>query len=296
MEAPIYAAVTCIPGSREKLAREHGFHNEICEDVAASAMNFILQHGIKPVMLRGMVLCGNFNHEKLYRMAQTFRDCCEKHDMMFAGMEIGAQPVNFDADMYHVNCTVTGVADRSRYLDGTKIQEGDALIGFRTDGIEGSNYPFVKVMLDRKPELLHARVDAGHTLLELLMQPGRAYTKEVEALQEKGWLHALYRMSNRLISEKIWSGIPAGLSACIDLSMVPILPLYRFLYEQDMIGEMAFPHQFPMGIGMIAVVPKEREEAVLELVGRTVECWRIGQIVRDREQETRAWAKGRLKW
>ncbi|MBR1770814.1 MAG: helix-turn-helix transcriptional regulator [Lachnospiraceae bacterium] len=65
MKEPIYSTITCIPGSKEKLAREHGYHNEICEDVAASGLNYILQYGLKPVILRGMVICGNFNYEKL---------------------------------------------------------------------------------------------------------------------------------------------------------------------------------------------------------------------------------------
>ncbi|MBR1471834.1 MAG: hypothetical protein IJ600_09370 [Lachnospiraceae bacterium] len=299
MKEPIYSTITCIPGSKEKLAREHGYHNEICEDTAASAINYILQYGLKPMILRGMVICGNFNYEKLYQMAQTLQRCCKENDVMFAGMEIGAQPVNFDVDTYHLNVTVSGVADSCNYLDRKYIQEGDILIGIETSGMDGVNYPMLKVMMDRKPELIHTKVEGDTSLLDLLLKPNRIYTKAAEALQEYHCVRALYRVNNHLFNEKLWRDLPDGLSANIELSALPIRPLYQFLHDQDMVGEKVFQYHFHMGVGMIAVVPKECADQAMELIGRTENCWRIGRIVKNEGENGKAWKSletGELKW
>ena len=52
MKEPVYSCVTCVPGSKEKLAREYQYHREICADVAASAINFIVKYGMKPIILK----------------------------------------------------------------------------------------------------------------------------------------------------------------------------------------------------------------------------------------------------
>lgn len=78
MREPVYSCITCVPGSKEKLAREYRYNQEICMDVAANAMNFILQHGMKPMILKAMVICGNYSQEQLYLMAQAFRKICDK--------------------------------------------------------------------------------------------------------------------------------------------------------------------------------------------------------------------------
>ena len=98
MKEPVYSCITCVPGSKEKLAKEYRYNQELCADTAASAMNYTLQHGIKPVMLRAMIVCGNYNQEQLYLMAQTFRRVCDKNKVLFTGMEISAQPVNYSAE------------------------------------------------------------------------------------------------------------------------------------------------------------------------------------------------------
>ena len=49
MVNPVYAMLQCIPGSKEKLANLYGYDKEICNDVAVSGMNHMLQYGIKPV-------------------------------------------------------------------------------------------------------------------------------------------------------------------------------------------------------------------------------------------------------
>lgn len=161
MREPVYSCITCVPGSKEKLAKKYGYNQEICADVAASAMNHILQHGMRPVILKGMIVCGNYSHDQLYLMAQSFQKICEENQVSFAGMEIAAQPVNYGPEDYELSATVVGVQDRDKLLTGNCPREGDVLIGIRTEGIDGTNYPIVKIILDKNPALYHAKIDGS---------------------------------------------------------------------------------------------------------------------------------------
>ena len=296
MREPVYSCITCVPGSKEKLAKQYGYNQEICADVAASAMNYTLQHGMRPVILKGMVVCGNYNQEQLYLMAQTFQKICEKNRVSFAGMEISAQPVNYSPEEYEVSATVVGVQDKDKLLTGSRLRKGDVLIGIRTEGIEGTSYPFVKIMLDKDPELYHARIDDDRVFLDELMKANAAFTREIMELQEKGYLHMAFRMGNALLNWRTWQRMPEGLGACIDLTAIPVMPLYRFLFAQDRIGENVFSHHFHMGIGMVVAVPEKHWKEAMKVIGQFSQCWRIGQVESDGHKGMKVWRRGQILW
>lgn len=297
MKEPIYSCITCVPGSKEKLAKEYRYNREICADTAANAMNYTLQHGVKPVLLKAMVTCGNYSQEQLYRMAQAFRTFCDENMVSFAGMEISSQPVNFGPEEYWISATVMGVQDKDKLLPGRCLREGDILIGIKTEGIEGSSYPLVKIMLDKNPDLFYARIDEDRFLLDELMRANSAYTREIAALQEKGYLHGAFRIRNSLLNERSFMGIPGGLRVCIALSAVPVIPLYRFLFAQNMIEENVFLRHFNMGIGMVVAVPGDYLKDAMEVIGQFSECWHIGQVEADDEHSReKVRSDGRILW
>ena len=293
---PVYSCVICSPGSKEKLAEEYGYNREICADVAANAMNHVLQHGMRPVILKGMVVCGNYNQEQLYLMARSFQETCEKHRVSFAGMEISSQPVNYSSKEYELSVAAVGVQDRDKLLTGSRMKEGDVVIGIRTEGIEATSYPFVKIMLDKNPGLYHARIDENSFFLDELMRANLAFTEEIAALQEKGYLHMAFRTRNSLLNWKGWQGMPEGLGVCIDLAALPVMPLYRFLFAQGLIGENVFSRHFNMGIGMAVIVPEKHWKEAMEVIGQSSECWRIGQVESDRYKGIKVWSKGQIPW
>ena len=293
----VYSFVTCVPGSKERLAREHRYNQEICTDVASSAINFTVQHGLKPIILKAMIVCGNYDQEQLYLMAQAFQRTCEQNGVMFAGMEIAAQPVNYNVDEYVLSATVVGTQRKEKLLNRSDIKAGDALIGIKTEGIDGTNYPFVKVMMDRKPGLLYARIDEEKYFLEELLKPGKAYAKEILDLLDICCLHGAFRVPNSMVKQCLWGDLQEGLLATIDLTAIPVTPLYRFLHKQDMIGEQVFPYHFHMGIGMIVVVPAEKCEQAMSVIRQYTECYRIGQIDTDSEHKgEKVRMKGRIAW
>ncbi len=296
MKEPVYSCITCVPGSKEKLAKEYGYNRQICEDVASNAMNFTLQHGMKPVILRSQIVCGNYSREQLRLMAEAFQKICEENEVCFSGMEISSQPVNYGPTEYELTTVVLGVQDREKLLTGSLLSEGDVLIGIRTEGIEGTSYPFVKIMLDKNSELYRARIDENRFFLDELMRANTPFTREINALREEGYLHMAFRIGNSLTNWKSWKGLPEGLGVCIDLSALPVLPLYKFLFAQNMIGEDVFHQHFHMGIGMAVAVPENRFREAMEIIGRFSQCWRIGQVESDRYKGTKVWSKGRILW
>lgn len=297
----VFSMITCVPGSKEQLAITYGYDREICMDTAASGMNHLLQHGMKPVILKANVLCSGERHDRLRQMAQAFRDICEENHVMFAGMEIAAQPLNYRHDEFHIHVGLVGVAkkeDWSCFQDTIHAQAKDVVIGIHTNGIDGTNYPFIKVMADKNKDFFQERLANGTMVLDEILKANTAYTHEILALQKEKLLLGSSRVSNRITNDRVAHKLPNDLGICIDLSSIPVTDLYRFLYQQDLIGRNVFHYHFHFGIGMLVIVAKENKERAMELISQYHPCVCIGSIEKCQHKDDygKIWTKGVIQW
>lgn len=298
MEEPIFALTTNVPGSKARLARERGCDKEICADLAARAINNVLRFGMMPQILQAHVVCGSKDNTQLREMAESFKEICESNNVIFSGMEISCQPINFRADEYEVSVGLVAAADKKDIITGKNVQEGDAVIAIMTEGLEASSYPFVRVILDRKPELAYEKIDSNHYFTEELLKPGSTYTFAIRDLQKEKLLHGVSIINNSFLNEWLYQRVMSDkLGVCINLSAIPIKPLYRFMQGLDMVGKKYFPHRFNMGIGMIVIVPKLYVDRAMEIIGRYNECHIVGRVEKNDTHDGRiVWTEGKLKW
>ena len=128
MEEPIFALTTNVPGSKARLARERGCDREICADVAARAINNVLRFGMMPKILQAHVVCGSKESEQLKEMAQSFKETCENNGVIFSGMEISCQPINYRADEYEVSVGLVGAADKKDIITGENVEAAEKVV------------------------------------------------------------------------------------------------------------------------------------------------------------------------
>lgn len=298
MEEPVFAMTTNVPGSKARLARERGCDREICADVTAKAINNVLRYGFVPKVLQAHVVCGNKDDVQLEDMALSFKETCEKNGVIFAGMEISCQPVNYRLSEYEVSVGLVAAADKKDIIVGEAIEESDVVIGLMTDGIEATCYPFIRVMLDRKPELAYEKIDDEHYFVEEILRPNTAFTHAILELQKEGILHGMCRTENSFLYEGPYvRNIPDGLGINIDLAAIPLKPLYKFMLELDMVGKNFFPYRFSMGVGMLVIVPKASVAKAREIIEKYHECHILGKVEKnDAHNGEKIWTEGKVRW
>ncbi len=298
MKEPVFAMITNVPGSKARLARERGYDNEICADVAARAINGVLPFGFAPKILQAHVVCGNKNLEQLEEMSLSFKRVCEANDVIFAGMEISCQPVNYRAGEYEVSVALVAAADKKDLITGKKMQEGDVAIGIMSDGIEANCYPFVRVMLDRKPELAYAMIDDNHYFVEEVLRPNTTFTHAMRELQQEGILHGALKAGNSFLYEGPYERhIPDDVGLCMDLAAIPLKPLYKFMLDLDMVGKNFFPYRFNMGVGMIVIVPQSQVDRARGIIEKYHECHILGKVEKRKDYNRgKIWTEGKVRW
>lgn len=297
IKKPVYVTSTHVPGSKARLGREQGFDKEICMDLVARAINCTCCMGAKPQVFQAHLVGGNVDGDLLCEMAKSFQETCEKNGVIFGGMGIGAQPVNFRTGEYELSAGIIGVCEEEKINFGESLKEGDVLVAMQTEGIDAVSYPYVRVMFDRRPALRYAKIDKEHTFIEELLKPNAAYSLVIEELSSQGLIHGAFRMSNSIVKDSPYWNVPEHLIARIDMETIKIPQLFRFIEKQGMIGRNFLPYKFAFGVGMIAAIPENRVEVALKIIRKYHDCYIIGGMERNSDsREERVKTTGEMKW
>ena len=210
MKEPIYVFANYVPGSKERFAMENGYDRELCMDLVSNAANSLIRFGVKPAILQANMVCGNNDSGQLLVMGEAFKEACESNGIVYAGLEVSAQAVNYHTGEYKVGAVVIGVVDKNNIITGSKIKEGDVLIGLHSDGISSISYPFIKVILDRRPDTAYAKVDAQHIFMDELMKPNACYVNVINRLCEQDLVHGIFQIKKSLYFRQYYETIPQG--------------------------------------------------------------------------------------
>lgn len=290
MKEPIYVFANYVPGSKERFAMENGYDRELCMDLVSNAANSLIRFGVKPAILQANMVCGNNDSGQLLVMGEAFKEACESNGIVYAGLEVSAQAVNYHTGEYKVGAVVIGVVDKNNIITGSKIKEGDVLIGLHSDGISSISYPFIKVILDRRPDTAYAKVDAQHIFMDELMKPNACYVNVINRLCEQDLVHGIFQIKKSLYFRQYYETIPQGLGANLCVSSIPIPPLFRYLYDLNMMDRECFLEDFSLGISMILAVPKEQCDEAVNMIKDYHQCYILGTIEKDVEHpDARVW-------
>ena len=205
---------------------------------------------------------------------------------------MAAQAVNYHAGEYRLSALVIGISDRKKIITGTRITEGDVIIGLHTEGISSISYPFVKVILDRRPDIAYAKIDGEKVFMDELIKPNASYVKAVSELISDNLIHGAFCINKSLFNRRCYETIPKGLGAEIDVTAIPVPALFRYLYDLNMMDRECFLDDFSLGIGMLLAVPIEHCDRAVKIIEKYHQCWRVGTIKKDEEHpDARVWLK-----
>ena len=297
MDDPVCIFANHVPGSKERFAMENGYDREICVDLVSSATNNLIRFGVKPFILQANIVCGNNDGSQILIMGEAFKEACKNNDILFAGFEVAAQAVNYHTNEYKIGASVIGVVDRKKIITGNRIMEGDIIIGLPTEGISSISYPFVKVILDKRPDILYTKINKRNVFMDELMKPTACYVNIMNELNEQNLINGVFSIDRSLFNRRCYDTMPNGLGASISVSSIPIPALFQYLYDLNMMDKECFLDDFSLGINMLVVVPKEQCDKAIKIIEKHHKCYVIGKIEKDNEYpDAKVWMEGTVKW
>lgn len=280
MENPVLVSGTDGVGSKVQIAQMMDIHNTVGEDCVAMCVNDILCQGAKPIFFLDYIATGKLVPEKMATLVEGVASGCKKAGAALLGGETAEMPGIYKENDYDLAGFAVGVVEKDKIIDGSKISEGDVLLGLPSSGVHSNGYSLVrKIIFDHKKMDLNDYIDdLGTTLGEALLVPTKIYVKDVYPLIEKYEIKGLCHITGGGIYENLPRILPEGHGADVDMTLVEIPKIFKLLQEWGGIETKEMYGTFNMGLGMVLVVSEETAQEILSKEDQKL--YRLGKVTK----------------
>jgi phosphoribosylformylglycinamidine cyclo-ligase len=256
---PVLVAGTDGVGTKLKLAIETGRHHGVGIDLVAMCVNDIVVQGAEPLFFLDYYATGKLNVDAAAAVVEGIGKGCELAGCALVGGETAEMPGMYPPGEYDLAGFCVGVVEKDQILDGSKVAEGDVLIGLPSSGPHSNGYSLIRKVIERSGASLEQSFD-GRILGDCLLEPTRIYVKVLLALLKVAPVHAFAHITGGGISENLPRVLAEGTAAEIDLDAWVLPPVFQWLREQGGVADSEMLRTFNCGIGMIVCVPAEHAE------------------------------------
>ena len=266
-------------GTKTKIALALGKVEGLGFDLVNHCINDILTLGAEPLFFLDYIAAEKLSEDLIPKIISGIAQACREAGCALLGGETAEMPGIYLPGQLDLVGFIVGVVERERIINGSKIEEGDLILGLPSSGLHTNGYSLVRrIFGERREELERYYPELGGALGEELLRPHRLYLKILKPVLHlvKGLAH----ITGGGIPGNLRRILPEGLAARIEKSSWEIPPIFKLIRERGKVSEEEMFEVFNMGIGMIAVCsPKD----LAEFKKLVPEALLIGEVIKAQE-------------
>jgi len=279
---PVLVSGTDGVGTKLKLAQQLGRHDSIGIDLVAMCVNDVLVQGAEPLFFLDYFATGKLDVDTAAAVVGGIAQGCEESGCALIGGETAEMPEMYAPGEYDLAGFCVAGVEKSELRDGTRVREGDVLVGIASSGPHSNGYSLIRRIYDRAGR--PAGLDLGGTrLVDALMRPTALYVKPVLELlrgPHGGDIHAMAHITGGGLSENIIRVVPDELGLDIDATTLRLPPVFDWLQREGGVADAEMWRTFNCGIGFVLVVAADTVPAVeTALDGLALSHRRIGAVI-----------------
>ncbi|MEX1170588.1 MAG: phosphoribosylformylglycinamidine cyclo-ligase [Chloroflexota bacterium] len=304
---PLLIASTDGVGTKTAIASGVGRFDTIGIDLVAMCVDDVVCTGAEPLAFLDYVAVGELDPSEVAELVSGVAAGCLQAGCALVGGETAEHPGLMAADAFDLAGTAIGVVERSKAIDGSAAQAGDAIVGVASSGLHANGYSLVRSLMSQwdldlaepyqarlrrtlgdaatNDALIRAPGETMATLGDVLLTPTLIYARPLlavrDALAAHGWdLHGLAHITGGGLPGNVPRALPDGLAARLDPTrwvMPSVMHLVGALAGMD---DAELRATFNGGLGMIAVVPVAAvPTAIAVLAEHGLEGRLVGEVI-----------------
>jgi phosphoribosylformylglycinamidine cyclo-ligase len=286
MEEPVFVSGTDGVGTKLKIAFAMNKHDTIGIDAVAMCVNDVIVQGAEPLFFLDYLACGKIIPEKIEAIVKGIADGCVQAGCSLIGGETAEMPGMYQEEEYDIAGFTVGMVDQKHVIDGSKVQEGQALIGLASSGVHSNGFSLVrKVLLEDAKLSLGDYVDElGTELGSVLLEPTKIYVKSILSTVRKFTVSGLVHVTGGGFYDNIPRILPKGYQVEIKEGSWKVPEIFSFIQQAGKISDYDMFRTFNMGIGMILVVdPPDTTTIIEHLQTMGEDAYEIGTVQKGTE-------------
>jgi len=279
IEDPVLVSGTDGVGTKVLVAQQAGRFDTVGECLVNHSVNDILVHGARPLAFMDYIAGAGLSIDVLADIVEGVARGCRAHGMDLAGGETAQMPGLYAPGHFDLAGTIVGVVEESEALHGDAVVPWDILLGYASSGLHTNGYTLARKIVSEDLSLgIHDQWPAvGQTVAEALLAVHRSYVRAVTPVL--GRLHAVAHITGGGIPGNLVRVLPAGAEAVVEAGSWEWPALFRALQEGGKVSTAEMRDVFNLGIGLIAVLPRDAVEAArAAATADGVETWVVGRV------------------
>ena len=253
---PVLAASTDSVGTKVKVAIATGRHRGIGLDLVNHCVNDILTSGAEPLLFLDYYATGRLSPEHLADVVDGVAEACRAAGCALVGGETAEMPGLYALGDYDIAGFIIGCVERDGVIDGSRIREGDALLGLPSSGLHTNGYSLVRhILAEREISWDAVLPGTDSPIADLLLEPHRSYLPAVRELRERVEVRGLAHITGGGLLGNVPRILPRHLAARIDRRSWEVPAVFRALESLGGVQAEEMWRTFNMGIGLVVAVP-----------------------------------------
>ncbi|MHC1720867.1 MAG: phosphoribosylformylglycinamidine cyclo-ligase [Clostridiaceae bacterium] len=276
---PVLVSGTDGVGTKLEIAFKTKIYDTVGIDCVAMCVNDILCHGAKPIFFLDYMACGKLEAKVAADIVKGVSEGCIQSGCALIGGETAEMPGFYKEGEYDLAGFAVGVAEKDAIIDGSKIEEGDALVGIASSGPHSNGYSLIRKLitdLDKEFE--------GRTIGEALLTPTKIYVKPVLALMEKFNIRGMAHITGGGFYENIPRMFKSEFTAVINKGSYEIPSIFRHIISLG-VEEDHMYNTYNMGIGFVLCVSSADAASIVKALEEMGEkAYVIGSVKKGKKE------------
>ena len=268
-------------GTKLKLAFMLNKHHTVGIDLVAMNVDDVVAMGAKPLFFLDYIALQKVDPNLVEKIVKGMIEGCRQAGVDLVGGETAELSDMYQKGEYDLAGFAVGLVDKDKVINGSKIKEGDRIIGLASSGLHSNGYTLArKVIFEQAQIQPKDKLDGfDKSIGDELLTPTRIYAALILELIKKFKIKGIAHITGGGIPENLSRVIPAKRQAVVELNSWPIPKIFRLTQRLGEIDHEEMYKTFNMGIGMILVVEAKETDKLLKYLQKKKEtAYLIGEI------------------
>lgn len=258
MRDPVLVASMDGVGTKLKIAFAMNKHDTVGADLVNHCVNDIAVLGARPLFFLDYIGCEKLDSRVFQQLLRGLSRACSAAGCALLGGETAQLPGMYRKGEYDLAGCIVGVVERSRIVDGAKIEPGDVVLGLASNGLHTNGYSLAREILFEKMRLaINSRLPGSRiTVGEELLRVHKNY-EPMLAKVPGGVIKGLAHITGGGLVDNLPRVLPPNCDAVIETKSWRAPRIFQILQRGGKIDPHEMYQVFNMGMGMAAIVAEK---------------------------------------
>jgi homoserine kinase len=272
-------------GTKLKIAFAMDDFSTVGIDLVAMNVNDLIVQGAEPLTFMDYYGCSKLEVSDAKRFIEGVARGCREAGCALVGGETAEMPGMYQGKEFDAAGAATGAIKKGRKVLPAKgvMQEGDILLGLRSNGVHSNGFSLVRKVIERAGLAWTdaAPWDSSQTVGSSLLTPTRIYVKPLMAAVAEDLILGMAHITGGGLEDNIPRMLPKHLAAEVDVSSWPVPPVLTWLKKAGNVSNREFARTWNTGLGMVLAVKEQSVQKTMDVLSQAGdEPVRIGRLIK----------------